>query len=1142
MSLAVYDDAGRLVRSLLTGAPRAAGEHTARWDGLDRYGNPLPAGTYTWKVLATTGLRAEFITQVGQNPDPVWEKGVSNHEPPMAAAVDATGVYRIGTFDEGAHAGVKTDLDGRYLWTTNREKADPWCRFGAALTLVGGELFELIHNGTVYRYEAATGASRTSSNGAGLWNLRWDGGPAVVEGKAAEPLRRYVERTGMDLAGATEPGLLIVSYRRHNAVRWFSAADGKLVAEAAVPEPVAVAGKADGTALVISNGAVVALARDGGEPVTVIPADRLTSPWRLCVSPATGDIFVAENSALADRSDHGADGGAEAEAPRRQPHHQVKRFSPDGKLLAAIGRPEGRQDGAYVATDFRGITDIEADHVGGFVVTEGHHQPPRRSARFDAGGALLREWYGAQQYGVLACPEPGNPQYVWIHASADRGAMMRVRVDYANKTWRIEEIYQDCLTRNPYWRGGHQLFRAVARDGRIHFFGNHKPFLATVYDPAAKTMRVSNAGTVEKGSGSEMWNDLNDDGLPQPAEVQRIGRPVAGSVAGPDFTLFTTPFPTDFQAGPKLTPESWTAGGTPVYAFDRAETWPAWEENGDRYRCWDVVAAPGGGWFGCFSDAFKAEHDNNESHGAWYINSTSGIDRLVKWDRDWRQVWSVGRHSPDFDHEPGSLIAPRGFVGVTHGCVVLAEASDEELARCTVWTDDGLYVDEFLRVPIDTLPKEIHGVYNGLEFTRGQLAEEPDTGQVLYYAVSTAGGAPIYRISGWDGWHRQQGQVTLAATPAAAAKRDGTGLKAEYFNNPDCSGEPALIRTDGAVYFHWLKDRDPRPPGIDGPEFSCRWTGQVEAPTTDRYRIVFEDATPWRGTGTPAWLKIWLGGTLIVDTTAGLARPTSYGVYGEASLRAGERYDLRVECGYKGDAVAKLCWDTPALDRRAILPQFLHPTPGPKRDIGAAPAAPPEVMADFGFEEQDGALARSRVGVEVFGRLTGETRRAPGKAGGGIGFRAGGPYAPALFPIDEELRLPDANYTVAFWVRTTAPDVRLCETKRYSSYNNRWSDHVVSLEGGRPRFHLQGDEPIVGKVPVNDAAWHHVATTVGPGGQKLYVDGQLAGTGKLARRTRTSNRLGLDVGPGPGPGVVTIDELKVFGRPLTPDEVARLAR
>ncbi len=90
MSLAIYNADRQMVRTLATGKPVARGAQQMSWDGLDRYGVPQPAGDYTWKLLATEGLRAEFITQVGQNVDPVWEKSSGNHVPPNAVAIDAT--------------------------------------------------------------------------------------------------------------------------------------------------------------------------------------------------------------------------------------------------------------------------------------------------------------------------------------------------------------------------------------------------------------------------------------------------------------------------------------------------------------------------------------------------------------------------------------------------------------------------------------------------------------------------------------------------------------------------------------------------------------------------------------------------------------------------------------------------------------------------------------------------------------------------------------------------------------------------------------------------------------------------------------------------------------------------------------------
>ena len=625
-------------------------------------------------------------------------------------------------------------------------------------------------------------------------------------------------------------------------------------------------------------------------------------------------------------------------------------------------------------------------------------------------------------------------------------------------------------------------------------------------------------------------------------EIQWLNRnKLGGSVMPADLTLLTTSTASDYSPGPVLKPSRFTTGGTPVYLFSEAKRYEPWAENGWKKYPGDFRQAADGSWFGCFADGASNPHEGAESHGAWYYNSCSAIDRLVKWDKDWKPLWSVGRHSPDNDHETGSTAMARGLVGLTHGCVVWGDASDEETCRPTVWTEDGLYVDELLRVPVDKAPKEKHGEDNTNEYPQGHLYTDPTTGETFFYALNSGGGAPIYRITGWNGWHRTNGKITLASAATQVAKRDGTGLKAEYFNNADCSGEPALTRTDKLIYFNWGKGTPDK--AITADTFSVRWTGAYEAATSEDTRFEIRGNFPWRDKGQPFWSRLWLGGELIFDSKPAVGKGNS--TYDEqersslgavrVKLHAGERVDLRMECGFKkGEAAIALNHDTPSLDRRAVLPEFLHPEPGPKRKLEIPVEKRPELIADFGFEEKDGVISRSRAGGDVFGRLTGNTRRVPGKTGRGLEFDAKGEFDPALFPIDEELRLPDTDYTVAFWFKTSAKNTRLCEAKRYSSYNNRWSDHLVALEQGKVRFQLEGDKALETPGTFNDGQWHHVTTTVGPGGQRLHVDRRLIAVGKLTRRTRTSNRLGLDLGPGGGNAVVALDEVQDFGRALSP--------
>ena len=77
--------------------PQTAGDHTVSWDGLvsrpedkwdpaNRNGSPPAHGTYKWRMLATPGLKAHFLLNVGDNypigSDKTASGGVGSHIAP----------------------------------------------------------------------------------------------------------------------------------------------------------------------------------------------------------------------------------------------------------------------------------------------------------------------------------------------------------------------------------------------------------------------------------------------------------------------------------------------------------------------------------------------------------------------------------------------------------------------------------------------------------------------------------------------------------------------------------------------------------------------------------------------------------------------------------------------------------------------------------------------------------------------------------------------------------------------------------------------------------------------------------------------------------------------------------------------------
>ncbi len=76
--------------------------------------------------------------------------------------------------------------------------------------------------------------------------------------------------------------------------------------------------------------------------------------------------------------------------------------------------------------------------------------------------------------------------------------------------------------------------------------------------------------------------------------------------------------------------------------------------------------------------------------------------------------------------------------------------------------------------------------------------------------------------------------AAITKTAFSTAPSGGeTGLKGEYFNNPNLEGTPTLTRTDRRINFRWPNGYAPGTPQ----EFSVRWTGYFNAPSAEEYRV-----------------------------------------------------------------------------------------------------------------------------------------------------------------------------------------------------------------------------------------------------------------------------------------------------------------
>ena len=517
VSLAVYDAAGRQVRTLLQAEPQKAGRRTLGWDGLDREGRPLPAGRYTWKLLHGAAVQAEYLLSLGTSVGIHHWPG--QHGGPDMLALDGDSII-VGGTPEGSPLLAKIKLDGEYQWAA----PNPEATGSGDIACDGGRLYCLLASSHVHVYSTADGQHVKLANGRGSYEptvslakldpisptrdktrtielpvpvaegsylLRIKAGPAT----AANPLLSVTVQGQWTGFPGGRPGefrtmLLPEVYRWPAPAR---AKDGKLAvkfechdkspdATWSVPEIelVAPASRID------ARDGAVAVLFGSGETVAWIDPQQGTILFQAKVPGARDlalrsaeEVLVAAGNQVVKlrRGDSrgvvvidGLDAAGRLNVDRATgclwlaeggQSQQVKCFDRDFKLQQTFGRKGGRRPGLYKPEDFLAVADIVGDGRGGFVVVESQ-SAPRRTAHFDAQGKLLHEWYGGQQFYTFAVPEPDNPNLVWMDSQWNW--LMQVEVDYAHRSWKVRACYEWNRELDPL------IFRTGKMAGRMYPF------------------------------------------------------------------------------------------------------------------------------------------------------------------------------------------------------------------------------------------------------------------------------------------------------------------------------------------------------------------------------------------------------------------------------------------------------------------------------------------------------------------------------------------------------------------------------------------------------------------------------------------------------------------------------------------------
>ena len=237
-----------------------------------------------------------------------------------------------------------------------------------------------------------------------------------------ESVRRF--KTNDEAYGANgmavHDGLVVIAFTHMNKLIFADARRRSVVGEVAIPSPRGLSFDRRGRLYVISGAVVRRFSVIPGKPwladeATIV--DGLAEPRR---------TFVADDGTL-----YVADWGAS---------HQIKAFSPDGKLLRKIGQPGGPQLGRYDERRMSYPCGMAIDRRGRLWVAEAETYPKRLSQWRADDGSFVRAWYGPPKYGGGGAIDPHDKRR-FFYAEYDRGGGIQFDLDWEKGESKVRSIF-----------------------------------------------------------------------------------------------------------------------------------------------------------------------------------------------------------------------------------------------------------------------------------------------------------------------------------------------------------------------------------------------------------------------------------------------------------------------------------------------------------------------------------------------------------------------------------------------------------------------------------------------------------------------------------------------------------------------------
>jgi hypothetical protein len=754
VSLAICNAEGRLIRTGLGAQPYPAGPQTWMWDGLDDADKPVPAGSYTAKILTHDGIGQKFVCDVGVSGTPPYqtEDGTGgwagDYRYPQTMAIDGDCVILGTAIAEASQPTICTDLDGRK-------------KFGTA---VAGHAVAL-HKGFGYTLSAGGARITKFSLENGMLAPFTTGRPetAVPGMRPGESGQDWAARSWQLHGIAAVGDQLVVSSLTDDKLFLLDLASGAPRGEAALPKPYGLA-VGPGGGLYAVSGKAVGRYDLKAQQFTAF-AENLEEPKHLAVDGA-GNVYV---------SLHGKT-------------MQVWKIAPDGKVLLKYGIAGGRPEvGKFNPAGMLKPWNVAVDKNGRLWVAEADSQPKRYSV-WNPDGTLWKEFFGSMDYSTTAYLDPAKPEFIYAQC-------VRYRVDYDKGTW-----YPDATILRKRDEAGVPLGAPDAHGGAVIRTVKGRTFFLvgslglTIYEqvgdayvprlasftatkekiPLGKDGKPNPKAKPRPTKVPSLWVDDDNDGQVEPEEVRETDAP---------WTYMWTPCVDAEMNLYQPIGNRWAAQGgaktTQPYGIARW-TFQGFNDKGGLVygKVTDVATDPDGGAVAeAIPDATngsmvalvsggsleRGQRPQGSGHRV-VMFSPDGKKRWEYQDVHCAFAWTGDAYTPG--HLTGAMVFVRGttpdLVGVTgyYGQYFLLDKQD------------GLFVDALGEDQRSVYKLDQHMVLT--ENFNGTMFRHPQNGKT--YFLGGDADLRLWELTGLDTMKRQSLQVTVApeqvAKAAAASKQN----------------------------------------------------------------------------------------------------------------------------------------------------------------------------------------------------------------------------------------------------------------------------------------------------------------------------------------------------------------------------------